>query len=321
MSFGVGVRGAWPWTGLAIASLLALTVVRVFLVVWYRVEERLRAWNHLLILASTGGLAVALGFGRNGFEPRYVTLLFPLLLAVYFAWTFFGDDPLARLIRAALAVTSLLIVWPNTQFGVEYGRKLSERLGQFEDDLRDGMPKSRLIARYASVLHPLHQLVNDNIGMLRDVNFGPFAKLRDDPPMRHVPVAPDEWRVSGGTREGRTIIHQGNAWITVSFAQPTLVAGIRMVFRADNALHRVPFVRLEWRQGKEPFGSPDRYYALSPTGDRGNWERYSYARRADPAPNLLCWLWATVSEFRIQPDYIPGVFEIHELELLEPAGS
>jgi hypothetical protein len=321
MSFGVGVRTAWPWSGMAMTGFIALTVGWLARIFWTNANERVRAWNFLGYLAAAGGLAAALGLGRNGFEPRYVTLLFPLLFGLYFVWSFFDDQKIARVARIVLAVASLAVLWSNTRFGVAYARSLSAGLTRFERDLSHGVPKSQLIARHAEFLHPLHQIIDDNLPMLRAAKIGRFSALRDDPPLKRVPIPAEQWQLSRASLEGTSVVHNGKALVTVHLAKPTLIAGVTMKFNYHNRFNRVPLIHFEWRTGTQPFESKDRYYRLNPTGDRQNWERYSYSRRNDPDSTFLVWMWQTVTEFRFAPDYTPGTFDIKELSILEPAGS
>ncbi len=321
MSFGAGVREVWPLSGGLMMAVLAATVGKLVFIFWKRPAERVRAWGLFCFIGAVGGLAAALGLGRNGFEPRYVTLLFPLLCAVYFTWSLDGKSWAAGLMRAALAVAALLLVWPNSQYGVDYARDVSGHLRQFEQQMADGVPTSQLIARHSRYLHPIQGLLADYMPMLRDAHVGAFAKLRDDPPVQRVTISPEQWNLHEGTRDGRVIRHQGKAWINIKLPEPTLVAGVTLVYDYANPIKRQPFIALEWRGTGQEFSEVERRYYWSPTGDRANWERGSFVRLNDPYPTSRCWIWETVTELRISPDYTPGTFELKELVLTTAAGK
>jgi hypothetical protein len=184
--------------------------------------------------------------------------------------------------------------------------------------MTDGVPQSQLIVRHSQYLHPAHGLLTDYMPMLREAKIGAFVNLRVDPPVEQVVITPEQWEVSGGTRKGHVIRHQGRAWITVKLPEPTPVAGVMLVYDYQNARRQQPFVLVEWRRKGQEFGDLERRYYWSPTGDRANWEKCSFVRRSDPYPMLRCWIWDEGTELRICPDYSPGTFELKELVLIKP---
>ncbi len=83
MGFGVAVRSVWPWSGIT-ALLLLLSVAVLAAAGLRQPKERVRAAGLLLFLGSLVSLALGIGLGRDGFEPRYTTLSVPIWCCVYF---------------------------------------------------------------------------------------------------------------------------------------------------------------------------------------------------------------------------------------------
>jgi hypothetical protein len=318
MSFGAGVRDSWPVSGGMVLAIVGATIGKLVYVFWRNPAERVRVWGLACFISAIDGLAAALGLGRNGFEPRYVTLLFPILCGCYFVWSIGGEDRLSRGMRTALATGALLLLWPNTRYGLDYGKNSSSQLMTFEREMAEGVPSSQLIARHWRFLHPAHGLLADYMPMLRSARWGEFVKLRSDPIAERITIPPEQWKVSGGTREGHFIRHDGKAVIDVKLPAGTRLAGVALKYDYQNTQKRQPFVRVEWRREGQEFGDWDRWYHFGPTGDRANWERISFTRLTDPDPTLRCWIWDEVTELRILPDYWSGRFELKELILTIP---
>jgi len=321
MSFGAAGRAAWPFSGALVLAIVGLTLAKLVGMFLNDPENRLRSWGLFCFIGAVVGLAAALGLGRNGFEERYATLLYPLLSGVYFVWSLDDGGRASRWMRTVLTGVALIALWPNTSTGLAYAKDLSGALTTFEQQMTAGVPLTQLIARHSRRLHPSHDLLMDYLPLLRAAKVGAFARLRDDPETERVSLSPEQWTMSGATREGRTIRHEGRAWITVKLPRQMKVAGVSLIYGYENARRQQPFVMLEWRRNAQNWGEPDRSYYWSPTGDRGNWQRGSFLRLTDGDPRLHCWIWDDVTEIRIFPDYIPGKFELKELTLITPKGD
>lgn len=318
MSFGAGGRAAWPFSGALVLALVGLTLAKLVGMFSNDQENRMRSWGLICFIGALVGLAAALGLGRDGFEQRYTTLLYPLLCGVYFVWRLGDNGSFGRWMRPALTGTALIALWPNTTTGLAYARETSGALTAFEQQMTAGVPLTQLIARHSRCLHPSHDLLMDYLPLLRAAKVGAFVSLRDDPEMERVSLSPDQWTLDGATRDGRTVRHEGRAWITINLGKPRKVAGVSLRYGYENARKQQPFVMLEWRRNGQNWGEQNRSYYWSPTGDRGNWERGSFLRLTDGDPRLHCWLWKDVTEIRIFPDYVPGKFELKELTLITP---
>ena len=79
-----------------------------------------------------GCLALALGSGRNGFETRYVTLMLPVWLAIYFIWSLYAPSRWNVAVRALLLAVSVLTLWPNME--------QSSHRGSYQESAKKGLP-------------------------------------------------------------------------------------------------------------------------------------------------------------------------------------
>jgi hypothetical protein len=314
LSLGLGPSGAtlWPGSGLAVLGLLLLSVWRLVRV-WVRgPEERLRASGLLAFLGAMGCLALGLGWGRAGsgglagFADRYVTLAAPTLCAVYFVWDLDGTPVPRHLVPMVLFVAMCILLWPNTQAGLDHGREVAARDAAFARDLRAGVPTFLLIKRYTPWLHPSQDALTELLPMLRRAGIGPFRSLRGNPPFREVavPVAPtamSQVRWEDGTARVTGVDPQ----LLFTLPEMRYVAGIRLRYSHANRQGAPARFQVAWKRGDQADFPADQRYALwtLPTG---------------PDRTTTIWVADAVKQFRIQPDNQPCAFHIAALELLVP---
>ena len=93
IGFGPWVRNLWPVIGIAIAGLAGATGALLGAAFYWRPGERERAAGFLCFLGGMCSLALAIGLGRNGWEPRYITLSLVAPAAVYLVWTLYTTFP------------------------------------------------------------------------------------------------------------------------------------------------------------------------------------------------------------------------------------
>jgi hypothetical protein len=319
MGFGPAVRLVWPFSGLAVFGLLLFSAALLVGVVSRDPAERHRALGFGFFLAAMGCLALALGMGRNGFEPRYITLSVPALCAIYFLCTAYGRSAVNGWARGLLFAGTCLALWPNTQSGIDYATDLRARLGAFEQDMVDGVPSYRLIQRYWPYLHIHQDILSDYMPMLRKAGIGSFVHLKDNPTFQEIPVALEPAAVSQLSWEDTTAHATGNApFALFSLPQERYVCGIRMRYTYENHEGTLPYVSLYWKGNDQPDFTDERSWKNSPTGDRANWERGTWLRLADPENRTTIWICDRVKEIRLHPDFKPGLFRISEFTLLVP---
>lgn len=317
MSFGPAVRAAWPVSGVLMIALLLATAALVCRVVWSGADR----WRGLALLgfaASIVMLAGALGLGRDGFEPRYITLLVPVLIVTYVAWALYGGRP-GVVVCAAMCLTAAILLLPNAAAGIAYGRNLRAELGAVERAIREGEPPYRIIARHHLYLARSHGLLLDYMDLLRQARVGAFADLRPNPPMREIdvrlePIAEERARV-----EGRTIYGEGyGSSVVFDLGVERHVAGVRIRYTHRNARGWPPHLFLFWKAADEAEFSKDRSVDISPTGDRMSWEHGAWTRRSQTVGEALFWIDAPMQQIKVIPDGLAGHLEVLEFVLLVP---
>jgi hypothetical protein len=330
MGFGPGLVGLdvrlWPTTLWQIPCLVVLcfllgNVAVLLRVVWGRPQERQRALGLLSVLTAMGCLALALGLGRNGFETRYVTLLFPTWCCVYFVWSIYARPMLNASARMLLLALTLVTLWPNTRFGVDYGTDVRFHLASFEREMIAGLPSYRLVFRYWQYLHPHQDILNEYMPMLRRAGVGSFRYLQENPAFREVsvPLVPrslNQVRWNSGT--AYTTGHWDESYMLFSLPKAEYAYGIRLRYTYRNEDDTLPFVFLYWRDDGDTEFVKDRYGNYSATGDHANWVRGTWGQTKAPESTLTFWVFDTVRDIRIHPDLRPGVFRLSELVLLAP---
>jgi hypothetical protein len=330
MGFGPGIVGLdvrlWPAAFWRFPCLLAFCFLLCSLVILWRVvrrwpQERQRALGLFSFLAAMGCLALALGLGRNGFETRYVTLILPTWLCVYFIWSIYAPPRLNVLARALLLALTMVTFWPNTRFGVNYGTDVGSRLASFEREMVAGVPAYRLVFRYGQYLHPHQDILNEYMPMLRQAGVGNFRFLRENPAFREIsiPLVPqslNQVRWEAGTAYATGSGNQ--SYMLFSLPKAKYTYGIRLKYTYWNEDNTLPFVFLYWRDDGQKDFTKARYGNYSATGDHANWVRGTWSQTKEPESTLTFWVCDTVKEIRIHPDLRPGVFKMSELVLLAP---
>jgi hypothetical protein len=320
MAFGPAVRSVWPFSGLAVLGLLLFAVTLLALVIRNQILERYRALGLFFFLAAMGCLALALGLGRNGFEPRYITLSVPVMCCVYFVCALYCHGRIRQLVQMSLLAVTCITLWPNTEFGISYAQDLRARLGSFEQEMAAGVPSYVLINRYGPYLHIHQEITNDYMPMLRSAGIGSFAYLKDNPAFREirVPLYPSalsevEWQSGTAYATGRS------PHLVFPLPQRQYVCGIRLKYVHATKEGTLPSVSVYWKNGEQEEFTADRFWKNSPTGDRANWERGTWLRLGESETTMEVWSCDWISHIRIHPDLRPCVFKILEIVLLVPA--
>jgi hypothetical protein len=320
LTIGIGPasRELWPLSGLITLALLAATGARLLALWRERPTERARALGFLCALGGLTALALGLGLGRVGFEPRYTTLAAPFWCAIYLAWAV-PPGPRARLVTAGLALIAVGLLWANTGFALSYGRELKGQLSGFERDLTAGVPLHRLLQRYGPWLHPHQELPMRYLPMLRQAGVEPYRRLQIDTTLAAVPVRLEPERVTGLTWDGGVARVEDSAHPALVFRLPARrrVEGIRLRYRYQGEHNRLPMIELRWAPAPGVAFDTSRFYRYSPTGDRANWERGSWDTSGDSATTLMVWVGDTVSDIEITPGWGLATFHLDELSVVE----
>jgi hypothetical protein len=202
----------------------------------------------------------------------------------------------------------LVLLWPNTQAGLEAGRNLSAQAGRFERDVRAGLPTYLVVRHNAPFLHPSQDELTDLLPRLRAAGVGLFVQLRPDPPLRAVaiPVDPAEVRLAVWDRARQTARATGvDPWLSFVLPEEGYVAGIRLRYAYANAEGSPARFRMDWRRAGLQRDRPDPGYS--------NWNLPTRGPRT-----TTVWIGDLVKSFRIQPDNRPCEFRLESIELLVP---
>jgi hypothetical protein len=313
LAFGPPVARLWPYSGWAVAGLLALSVAILFGVLLREPRERPRAWGLLCFLAAMGSLALGLGWGRAGtipgagFADRYVILAVPSLCAVSLCWQIYGGPVFSRLVPMGLFVAMCVLLWPNSQAGLVHGRIVRAEALAFQRDLLAGLPSYKLVKRYTSLLHPSQDELQAHLSALRRHGVGQFGALQENPAFQEISIPPKPDALDQALWENGTAKTTGSdAHLLFDLPDTRYVAGIRLRYSHANRQGTPAHFQLSWRRDDRTAFGPDRRYAIwfQPTG---------------PDRTTTIWIDDTVKQIRIQPDNQPTEFRIAELTLLVPS--
>jgi hypothetical protein len=274
-------------------------------------------------LGALVALALGIGMGRNGLEPRYITLSVPAAAAAYLAWVAYGREAgrIGSIAPAVLACMALVALPFNMWFGLAYARELATNLHAVRDDVRSGQPPSRLYAQHGAWLHPHADLAMDYLPMLQRAGTPPYDRLGNEPAFREVPLSLVPSHVQGLTwdRSTDTAVVTSNApLIRYELPDQPLVAGVRLSYRHRNETGNLPYVLLRYRKPGQATFPAEQFQKYSPTGDRANWERGTYLRVNDDHTTMHTWIYDRIDAIEIIPDLARGTFQIIELTLLLP---
>jgi len=297
LSFGSSIRTFWPAAGIFVALLCCGAVALLLRVVVHCAPERGRALGLLFFGVAMLSLSLAVGLGREGFEPRYITLSVPILCWFYLIATLYGKGPSGTAIRASLLVVSCICLWPNSVSGIVYGRDLRQRLSSFERDMIGGTPPYRLIRSYHEYLEINEQVIADYLPMLRQAGIGSFRFLKDDPPFREISLSPNRAElVPSQADQAATKTRSDFSTVVFSLDNPMYAVGIRLRYKSESE-GRPPFIEVSWRTDTEaPYEKSDKF---TPHGDRFNWQRGSWVRIAQPETDLTIWNCSMVRYVRV----------------------
>jgi hypothetical protein len=311
---GLGVPAAvlWPWSGAVTVALAALGVVFLVRVWAVRPGERPRVFGLAAFLAALLALAAGVGWGRGwaggmaGLQERYFTMASPLWCWFMLVFRRYAPPTIGRLLANTMFAAVCVFLWPNTEAGLEYGRKVAAQAGSLARDLRAGVPAYRIVRNYTPFLHPSQDEVARVLPKLRDARWGSFGSLRDSPSFRETPLPLVPTRLFLARWDGSTAHVTGvDPQITFTLPKPAPVAGIRIKYAHANRQGAPARFQLSWKRPGQPnYNDAERYT---------NWTLPTGAGR-----ETTVWVDDVLEQFRIQPDNQPCEFRIDKITLLEP---
>jgi hypothetical protein len=183
--FGFGALNWWPYVAYAHVALLVFSVA-VLLLRW-RQDPRtgVRCAGLLLFLLGMVGLGAAIGWGRAGYAPmlnsvgfayRYSMAAAPVLCVVFFLGEVAGIGALARFLQMTLFACLSVLLLPNTQAGIGFGRYKFDHIHPVEKDLQPNVT-CRQVAEKHHVCRDAGNMERC-LEMLREAGIGKFGRLR-----------------------------------------------------------------------------------------------------------------------------------------------
>jgi hypothetical protein len=177
----------WFLAGLAAASLLAATFVRLGWVALRQPADRLRAVALSSVLLAMFCAAAAVGVTRSfigapwgGIAGRYVTTTAPLFAALYVAWLVSGPALARRVVHLTLLAAVALSLTPNIRSSVLFGDERLVSYRKIERCLKTHPRVSKAVEIACPTLHPSPEFVRQSLVMLKNAQVGAFRNLVDD---------------------------------------------------------------------------------------------------------------------------------------------
>jgi hypothetical protein len=140
-----------------------------------------------LVIFAHLGLAAGIAWGRSGLgeravlAARYVTLICPLLVAVYLAAVRCAPDGWRQLVTAGLCLAHIAL-YPAYVIGgwsTTYPRKTEAAALVLE--ISNGVPITELVKRHSKFFYPSDEHLERQLRRLHDAKIGIFADLRIEP--------------------------------------------------------------------------------------------------------------------------------------------
>ncbi len=162
------------------------TLVRLAGVAVRSPDERPRAFGLIAIIVSMLGTAVAVGLSRSGLGPgagratRYITLMAPLMSALYVAWLSYGSARARRLVHVGLFILLGLMLPANVHHGMQIGGGVRAAERRVVSNLKARVPSSRLTKRASADIFTDEDVAYESFKMLKGAGLGPFTDFIDD---------------------------------------------------------------------------------------------------------------------------------------------
>ena len=313
-SGGIGARELWPASGVAAVGMLLLAT-------WLGLRAgttSLARRGLLLFLLAFAMLAAGTAWGRAGvsssagWDPRYVTLLVPLVVAIDLVLVASEPDGFARAGQTALLALILIVVPFNVREGRRHWQAWSAMYAGFKEDVAAGMPARLLAIRHhgppMAGLYPRQDVLEDAIGKLQRAGMSGLGDIAKEYGGWRIDEVPFDGKVISATQAtwegGHGVCSGPHSSLVFQLPAPRHVYAIRFTAsysdRADGTL--VARLRAFWTLGDRPFTE-----AQAITRDVPRF-----------APEVTIWMDTTVDRLRIDPDIGPCQFEYTGMTMIVP---
>jgi hypothetical protein len=313
VSLGTPGSDLWPGLAFVIAAACGATGLWLLALALSRREERLRAAGLLACLAAMGLLALGIGYGRNGiglgsgFSSRYSLLIAPALCLVFLAATLYGGRIRARLVEMTLFVAACVIFVANTRSGLDYAHYRDAPADALLADVAAGVPPSAIGQRYAPLIYPNAQVMEQRLEMMRVGKVGPYKG--DAVPLMwpschklEVPfhmVGSNQVTLDGDIGRGLGT----DPYIVYALPEPLQVCGIRVHYSVQNDAASPVMSQLFWKLS-------------SATQEFDGLKRNATVHTTPGEQTTMFWIYARIDQFRFDPDIQPGRFQVLDVTFL-----
>jgi hypothetical protein len=178
LAFGTSGSHAWPWMFAVVAALIGITAAAALR------SGGTAKLGLLAILAGIVGVAVVIGLGRAGIDPRYGLssrygyLVWPLIALPALFWIQRGGR-LGKWIPAALCIVAVLRFNANMLDGLGKGSTIKNRLEVVQVEAAEGVPPEAIVRHFKDTFQAnQEQRAIRAIPLLRDAGIGMFGEAR-----------------------------------------------------------------------------------------------------------------------------------------------
>ena len=314
LSVSLGPFGAatWPWSGAAVALLVAATAVLLVAALRAHPGERTRVLGLLASMAAALATVAAMGIGRagfgpgTGFEPRYALPSAPLLVAVYFGWLLYGGSA-ARLAQVSLFAAACAALSLNVQQALAYGRARRAQADRLLEDVRAGVPPRAIANRHWREFYPQPAIMARRLKMLEEAGQGPYRGRGAAPraPCEHW-EATDPRQIGGHNmawRDGVGRPEGPDPYLVLGLADPERLCAVRLTFVHRSATGAEAPLKVYW--------------ALASAGWFGEGRHWQTKVASSPEPQtVVVWINDEIDLLRVDPDEGTTHFRVTGLDLL-----
>ncbi len=188
MSVGTPVLNRWKLFFLVIFGLMLASVGLTIWTIWrYQDKERHRALGLLLFLSNLILVALIIAKSRAGSIPtyglpnRYVLLLAPIPLSIFFVWELYTRSQARAMVQTGMLLLVLWLMPLNIESGGYWGTAYLKRFYSVEPEIIAGTPALVIAERHKSIL--IHwwddKKLASNIKMLHDAQMTIYARMPD----------------------------------------------------------------------------------------------------------------------------------------------
>ena len=300
MAFGIG----WGRSGFGVSemgftsryALLAWPALAAVYFTWLRYGGMVASrWVPVGLLAAVAVLAGA------GVPLAAVLLAVPLVGLVYVAWLLFGGLDTSRVVPAALFAVVAVMLPFNVATGWMIGEQGNQWWGDFEADVRAGMPPDLLVEKHFPNYSVAYR-VRRGVRLLRDHGISYFPALKEGARIE-LPLIPD--RLEHAIREGDVFrCESDQARLVYALKPPRVVYAVR--------------AELSYLDRPEETRPVDyrvlRVFWTQPDGSEGDEAAYPSTGTGEQIVTVP--VGRPVAELRLRPDQYPTVCRLRRLTLV-----